>query len=738
MGDGLSSCLSILLALVVLFALFVVWTVVDTRRENRRRHQEIQQWAERERQEREREELTRVAINGWQGITAWFPFLPLPEPASHSPDDLMQAAVRRLLSAPSLGTLSRYGIPAPSLPPAERRRHLYVVGKTGSGKTTYLEHLMLADLQAGHGVGVMAPEGELFRSRLLPLIPASRREDIIYFCPGDPACTLSFNPMQVEGGDDALRAAEDLFTIFKRALPKEDLGPRMQPILQNAFAALVGRPGVTLWDVKRLLTDSAFRGRVVGTTADPYIREFWELTFPRFAKGADLPLLSRLDHFLRPPAIRRALCHPVSSFSIRTAIREKQILLVDLFGLSEETRAIVGQMILSKFQIELMRRELSGGVPATFFLYCDEFQTFAGFAEGVWRELLSRGRKYGLALTLAHQFPAQLPTALQEEIFGNVNSMVAFALGSKDAQTVRKELLTDVERKGEMQTEPLPVEELLDLRVGDAYAKLAGGRAVKISMPSPLQIERRAAGEELIAHSWARYAAPRLREEETPPVQEQVPTEKAVASVPPPQPVPSPGPTPPEPRAASRRAAPEPKPPGKPQTIGRGGPEHQYLQELVKRWGEAKGFRAIVEEQVLDGQGSVDVVLEREGWRIACEISIASTVEQEVGNVKKCLSAGFAEVVVISPNKRHLGKIEKALGKRLPEDALTRVRLLLPEEFSAYLDGLPVPIEKVETVGGYQVRVSYRPASVGDSQSRAKTVAGVIARSLRRMQGKAG
>lgn len=308
-----------------------------------------------------------------------------------------------------------------------------MVGKTGSGKTTFLEHLMLRDLQAGHGMGVMAPEGELFRGRLLPLIPPERRVDVIYFAPGDPACPVTFNPLQVEEGDDALRAAEDLFTIFRRVLSGDALGPRMQPILQNAFALLVGRPGATLWDVtvKRLLTDAAFRNRVVGTAEDPYIREFWETTFPRFAKGADLPLLSRLDHFLRPPAVRRSLCHPMSSFSIRQALLQKKILLLDLFGLSEETRALLGQMLLSKFQIELMRRELAGGSPPTFYLYCDEFQTFAGFAEGVWRELLSRGRKYGLALTLAHQFPAQLPGALQEEIFGNVNSMISFALGNK-------------------------------------------------------------------------------------------------------------------------------------------------------------------------------------------------------------------------------------------------------------------------------------------------------------------
>jgi hypothetical protein len=568
-------------------------------------------------------------------------------------------------------------------------------------------------------------------------MPASRRSDVIYFAPGDPACPLTFNPLSVEEGDDSLRAAEDLFTIFKRALSGDELGPRMQPILQNAFAVLVGRPDATLWDVKRLLTDPAFRDRIVTTTADPYIREFWETTFPRFAKGADLPLLTRLDHFLRPPAVRRCLCHPVSSFSIRAALREGKVLLLDLFGLSEETRAVVGQMLLSKFQIELMRRELSGGSPPTFFLYCDEFQTFAGFAEGVWRELLSRGRKYGLALTLAHQFPAQLPGALQEEIFGNVNSMVSFGLGSKDAQVMRKEFLT----MGDKGVVPLPVEELLELGVGEAYAKLAGGKAVKLSMPAPVQVGSFAESREVISQSWVRYEAPAVSREV--PVEEAGIAPPPVPVSPPPPPlspempspyvtVPSPRPSSPPPRTRERKA------PSVPAPLGRGGPEHQYLQELVKRFGEAKGFRVTVEQPVLDGRGSVDVVLEREGLRLACEISVTTGVEQEVGNVEKCLSAGFDGVVVIAPKEGHLRKIERALGKRISPEERSRVYFLAPEEVGSYLDALPPPAAAVETVGGYQVKVSYRPPASGEAASRVKAVAGVIARSLKRMQGKPG
>jgi hypothetical protein len=156
----------------------------------------------------------------------------------------------------------------------------------------------------------------------------------------------------------------------------------------------------------------------------------------------------------------------------------------------------------------------------------------------------------------------------------------------------------------------------------------------------------------------------------------------------------------------------------------------------VKRFGEARGFRVTVEYPVLDGRGSVDVFLEREGWRLACEISVTTTVEHEVGNVEKCLAAEFHEVVVISPKERHLQKVERALGKRLPPESMSRVHFFTPEALGAYLDTLPLPAEVATTVGGYQVKVNYRPTSGEQAGSRTKAVAGVIARSLQRLKQK--
>jgi len=490
-----------LIALLVLVSP-LAWWFVAWQRKRRRDNEEINARVDAHAAEEGRVDEAQDATDLWLSIRDSFPFVPTPAVSDLSGEGIREAILSTLSVFPSLGTFG--SLPAPLLPAPERRRHLYVCGKTGAGKSTYLEHLIVSDMAAGRGVGVLGPEGDFFR-RLLSFIPPGREGDLIYFAPGTSDCPLSWNPLALEVGDDQAKAAEDLFTIFKRTLA-DDLGPRMEPILQNAFAVLVGREGATFWDVRRIVTDPLLR-REVTEGADPYVRSFWRDTYPRFPEGAALPILSRLDQFLRPPSVRRAICRKQSSFSFRSILRERKILFVDLSGLSEETRLLLGQMVLSKFALELIRRERGASDAEDFYLHCDEFQSFAGVSESLWRELLSRGRKYGLALTLANQYPGQLPPPLQAEIFGNVNSLVAFALGRKDADAVRRELLMRRVSKGEEKIEPVPAESLLELPVGSAIAKYGGGRAVRLSMPLPLRASDKHA-ERIMRESWQKYQRP--------------------------------------------------------------------------------------------------------------------------------------------------------------------------------------------------------------------------------------
>ncbi len=442
-------------------------------------------------------------------VDRYFPFIrePFEESilAGAEPEDAFWQSV---VDAPAveLGT-TIYNLPG-LLPFSERPKHLYVVGKTGSGKTSLLLNLIREDLEAGRGVAVIAPEAELFRDWLLPIIPRERTEEVVYFAPGRRDNPLTFNPLSVEPGDDPRRAAGELFTVFKRAFGDDDLGTRVAPILANALSCLVGRNGSTLLDVKRMLVDASFREQVVGAVKDPYARDFWFGTYPNYPKGAYLPILNRLDQFLRPPAIRQAFCHPQSSFSIRRVLDRQAILLIDLSHLDPESMMLLGQLTLATFQLELMRREKTPeDTRPPFHLYADEFQSFAGVAEGSWRELLSRGRRYGLALTLAHQHPSQLSRELQAEILGNVASIVAFGLSAKDAYAVRREFVEEDPK--DFKPQPIAQEVLTGLKVGQAVARLGGGAfALPLKTRMPQGRPSQAVGQAVRAHSWHVHGIP--------------------------------------------------------------------------------------------------------------------------------------------------------------------------------------------------------------------------------------
>ncbi len=419
--------------------------------------------------------------------------------------DVAEAFHQAVDETPGVVVGRAFGVPA-LLVNEERRKHLYVTGRTGSGKTTLLLNLINADLKAGHGVGVIAPEGDLFRDWLLPLVPDERIDDVIYFAPGDPKSRITFNPLSVEDGDDKPHAAEELLSIFKRSVGEDEIGARMAPILGNAFALLTGRPGATLWDVKRLVEDVKYREEVAATAEDEYVREFWLKTYSSFPKGSHVPIVNRLDRFLRPPAVRAAVCHPMTSFSLRRVLAEGQILLVDLSRLPPDSMMLLGEMLLSKFQVELMRREALQEEDRTpFYLYVDEFGDVGHLSEDTWRALLSRGRRRGLALTLAHQHPTQIAEALHREIVGNAASLIAFASSAKDAESLRKEFL-ECTFGGDVR--PVGPEAFVTLKQGKAIARLGTGAfAIPLKTDGPFDKPPAWHGEKVKEASWHQFGA---------------------------------------------------------------------------------------------------------------------------------------------------------------------------------------------------------------------------------------
>jgi DNA helicase HerA-like ATPase len=340
---------------------------------------------------------------------------------------------------PPLTELLRFNpmpVPVPfplGIPREERFKHCYVIGKTGAGKTTFLRHLIQNDLRQGQGVGILVPEYELIEEQLLPFIPASRGQDVIYFNPTDRVQPVPFNPLYVTPGDDLSRAVDETLVAFRRAIG--DTSPRMSAILRNTLYALMERSGSTLLDIARLLSrkSPAFRKEIIQTTKEELTAQFFEEQYSQYPADAHLPILNRLDSLVRPEPLRKMLCQSGKSIDFREAMDGRKIMLFNLSDgvLGEGNSQLLGQLIVSRFQQALMTRATvpeESRVP--FFLYLDEFQFFTNTSTDAFAQLFARARRYKMGLTLAHQTTSQIPDDLLKTILGNAGTIVAFNVSS--------------------------------------------------------------------------------------------------------------------------------------------------------------------------------------------------------------------------------------------------------------------------------------------------------------------
>ena len=363
-----------------------------------------------------------------------------------------------------------YGLDV-KVPEEMRQRHIYVIGKSGYGKTNLLRGMIFQDIEAGRGIGVIAPEAEMLTEEILPYIPDHRIDDVIYFNPADCESPVSFNPLYLDDGEDLDLKVDENFTIFNRLL--SEVGPRTNEILRQALYALTGRPGATLLDIERLLdrSDPIFRNEIIRESRDEQMIHFWRDVYPSLPKDAHLPLTTRLGRFIRPKVMRSILCNPHQSLNFRKAMDEGRIMLFNLSDgiLGEQNSQMLGQLVVSKFQLAVMARAAQTKQQRkNFYLYIDEFQTFTGTESSSYEKILSRARKYKLSLTLAHQQTGQLPGHLLKEILGNVSTTICFQVSREDAFKFSKELVTMYD--GEIIN--IPEEEILKLKVGQAWCKI--------------------------------------------------------------------------------------------------------------------------------------------------------------------------------------------------------------------------------------------------------------------------
>jgi len=318
----------------------------------------------------------------------------------------------------------------------DRRRHIYVIGKTGMGKTTLLENMIFSDIEAGKGIGVIDPHGDLAET-VLNYVPASRTNDVVLFDPSDRDFPVAFN--MLEAKDPALNTiiASGLLGVFKK-LYAHSWGPRLEHILRNTILSLLEYPNTTMLGITRMLQDKEFRLRVVRKVQDPIVRAFWEKEFEpmqeRQRTEAISPILNKVGQFLSSPIIRNIVGQPKSTVDLRFAMDKGKIIIMNLSKgrLGEDNSQLLGSMLITKFQIDAMSR---ANIPEKdrrdFYLYVDEFQNFATDS---FATILSEARKYHLNLTMANQYIAQMPEEVRDAVFGNVGSTIAFQVGFDDAE----------------------------------------------------------------------------------------------------------------------------------------------------------------------------------------------------------------------------------------------------------------------------------------------------------------
>jgi hypothetical protein len=329
------------------------------------------------------------------------------------------------------------------LDPEERRRHVYLVGQTGTGKSTLLLNLIAQDLAAGKGLALLDPHGDLAEAAL-NYIPKPRTNDLVYINPADVERPIGFNPLSSVPHDLKPIVADGVVSAFRHVWP-ESWGPRLDYILTNAVRALLDVPGATLLMLPRLLIDDPFRAQLVAQhVGDPVVRAFWVNEYASYSDSfrteAISPIQNKIGKALIEPRLRNMLSQPKSTITFRRLMDEGAIVICNISkgALGESTAHLLGALLTTAFaQAALSRADTPAAERRVFHLYADEFQSFATESFAL---ILSEARKYSLTLTIGHQYLAQFPDQLRAAVFGNAGSIIACRTGAADAPILAEQI----------------------------------------------------------------------------------------------------------------------------------------------------------------------------------------------------------------------------------------------------------------------------------------------------------
>ncbi len=608
----------------------------------------------------------------------------------------------------------------------DRLKHSHIIGSTGTGKSTLIANLILQDIEQGFGVVLFDPHGDLVDD-LLSLIPENRLKDVVFIDPADTDFPIGLNILQAKTDIEKEVLSSDLVTSFKKYATT--WGDQMSTVLGNTILAILeSTKGGTLHDVRRFLVEKEYRANFLKHITDPTVQYYWQKEFPLLKTNSIGPILTRLDTFLRPKSIRNMLVQK-NGLDFEELLNDNKIILLKLSQglIGIENSFLLGSLVLSKLHQAILRRQQDTN-RNPIFLYLDEFQNF--ITPSI-KDMISGIRKYNVGLTLSHQDLQQLQredSELLNSILGNINNRIVFRVGEPDAKKLQDGFAD------------FDYSDLQNLGRGEAIIRIEQPKYnCSLNTNSPKEKINGVWQNNIkiiVNHSREQYATTREKVEmllfqslnlELPVIiekkkQESIKTEPVIYD------------------QKSQPATPALKPIEPPKESKPTKPEkevssHRYLQTLTKKMAEARGYVAVLETQLPDGTGQVDVLLSKEGRTIAIEICVTTDADWEMHNIEKCLAANYDTVVSLCGDPKQLEKIRKKCSEGIPELGNREVYFFTPDVLFTFLDtAVKTQVAQEQIIKGYRVNVTYDEVTKEEMNRKRASIAKVVMDSLRKQK----